>query len=123
MIRLAYLERQRLSSSPDNRSLNIPTPEQRITIRHRRQRTRLRFVARIPKIIIRRNSIPIIRRIQRLVAIDKHVRLHKHLCAVAGVYAIVDFVKVAVVDVARAEADGWGARVDVVPVVVVLGYA
>jgi hypothetical protein len=44
------------------------------------------------------------------------VGLHEDLGAVAGVDAVVDVEEEGVVDVPRAEADGWCARVDVVPV-------
>lgn len=122
-MRVAYLERQRLPSTPHNSSLNIGRTQQPITIRYRRQRPRQRLITCTPKIIIRRNRIPGIRRIKRVGTTHKHIRLHKHLCAVAGIDAVVNLVKVAVVYVACAEADGRGARVDVVPVIVVLGYA
>jgi hypothetical protein len=116
-------KRQSLTSLPNNSRLNLAGTKQTVLVRHTVKRTRESRILRAPKVIILAHSIARISRIQRLARANKLVRLDEHLGAVAGVDAVGDALEVAVVDVAGAEADRRGARVDVAPVVVGVGDA
>lgn len=96
-------------------------PKQGVLVGHRCQAARLGRVFAITKVVILGHRVSVVSRVQRIVASHECVRLHEDLGSVAGVDAIVDFLKIAIVDVASAETDGRGAGVDVVPVIVVLG--
>lgn len=115
------LEVQSLTSCTNDAALNVARPKQSVLVRHRCQATCLGCVLTVAKVVVFCHRISVISRVQRLVATYECARLNEDLGFVAGVDAVVDFLKVTVVDVTSAEADGRGARVDVVPVIVALG--
>lgn len=109
-----------MTSGTNHRALDLSRSQQTVAIRHRRQSSGESGVRPVAKVIVVGNSISAVGRVERLLATRKCVGLNKHLGAIASVDSIVDIEEVAVVDVARTETNGWCARVDVVPVVVVL---
>ena len=118
-----HLESEGLSSSSNNGALNISRSNKVVRVRHLGQGAFLSGILRITEIIVSCNSIAFIGRVQSLLGVDKCIGLDQHLRTQASVNGVTDFFEVAVVDVAGSEAEGWRARVDVVPEVVVLGNA
>lgn len=80
-------------------------------------------VLSITEVVVVGDGVSGIGGIEGLGGAGEDVALDEDLCAVAGVDSVADLGEVGVVDVAGAEADAGCARVDVGPVVVVLGYA
>lgn len=121
MIHFKPLEAQGLTSSTDNGALDTSGSNKSVGVGHSGQSACLSSVRSITEVIVSGNSIAVIGGVEGLAGFNEGVGLDKNLGTVTGVDAIADGIEVAVVDVACAEADRWGARVDVVPVVVVLG--
>lgn len=120
---VSRLEREGLTSGTIDRIADLSGSNKVIVIRHASQVTLLGRVLAIAKVIVLRNRVSIIGRVQRLLGVDPLVRLDEQLRALAGVDAVADLLEVVVVQVAGAEAEGRAARVQVVPVVVGEGDA
>lgn len=115
------LEAQGLASPTDDAALDFARSKQRVVIGHRFQASCVGGVLAITEVVAICHRIPGVCRVQRLAAAHECVRLDEDLGSITSVDPVVDILKVAVVDVPCTEADGWRSRVDVVPVVVVLG--
>lgn len=121
MVHFEPLEAQGLTSSTDNSALDASGSNKSVGVGDGGQSACLGSVRSTTEVIVSGNSIAGIGGVEGLAGSNESVGLNKDLGTVTGVDAVVDGIEVAVVDVTCAEADRWGARVDVVPVVVVLG--
>ena len=119
----AHLEREGLTSGAVDRIANLARSNKVIVIRHTGQVTLLSSVFTFAKVIVLRNRISVIGRVQRLLGVNPLVALDKQLGPLAGVDAVADILEVVVVQVAGPETEGRAARVQVVPVVVIKGDA
>lgn len=115
------LEAQGLASSTDNSALDTSGSNQRVGVGHRGQSACLGSVRSTTEVVVSGNSIAVVGGVEGLAGSNESVGLDKDLGTVTSVDAVADVIEVAVVDVASSEAERWGAGVDVVPVVVVLG--
>lgn len=115
------LEGESLASGTNDRSLDLGGAKQVVAVGNRLQGSSLGSVLSAAEVVVVGHSIARVGRVERLLAINKGVGLNQKLGALAGVDAVGNVLVVAVVDVASTETEGRTARVDVVPVVVVLG--
>lgn len=115
------LERQSLASSSDNCVLHASRSNKVIAVGNRSESSLLRGVLTISEIVVVGHRIAIVSRVEGLLASRESVGLDEKLGTLASVDSIADVQEVAVVDVASAKAERRCTRVDVVPVVVVLG--
>ena len=116
------LELKRDASSANNGVLDSTRLEHLLhLIRHLAHRTLVSSVLAVSKVVTLGNSLATVLAVQRLLSTRPDVVLDEELSALAGVDTIADVLVVVVVEVAGAEAERGAARVDVLPVVVVVG--
>jgi hypothetical protein len=120
---LFHLEDEGLTSSTNHSSLDVGRAKQLVVVGNRFQGSSLSSVLSAAEVVVLGHSIARVGRVEGLLAVNEGVGLNKKLGALAGVDAVGDVQVVVVVDVASTEAEGRTTRVDVVPVVVVLGDA
>lgn len=115
------LEGECLASGTNNRGLDLGGAKQVVVVGNRLQGSSLSSVLSASEVVVVGHSIARVGRVEGLLATNKGVGLDQKLGTLAGVDAVGNVLVVAVVDVASTETEGRTARVDVVPVVVVLG--
>lgn len=116
-----HLKGECLTSCPNNSILDLGRAEEGVAVRNRLQGSRQGSVGSTAEVIVIGYSVAGVSRVEGLLASNKGVGFNQQLSTFAGIHAIGNIEEVAVVDVASAEAERGSARVDVVPVVVVLG--
>lgn len=114
------LEGQGLTSSANHSGLDLGRTNKAVAVGHGGQGAGRSSVRSTAKVVVLGHSIAIVSGVERLLAATKGVGLNQKLSTVAGVDSVADIQEVAVIDVTGAKAERRSARVDVVPVVVVL---
>ena len=104
-MRLELLEAQSLTSSTDNRTLDISRSNKSIGVGHKGQSSRFSSVLAITEVIVVGDSVAIISGVERLAGANEGVGLDKDLGSITSIDSIVDAVEVAVVDVTSAKAN------------------
>lgn len=118
-----HLEAQVVSNLALNSGLDSTAAEKLVRVRDAGEGTREGGVLTLTEVVVVLDSVSGVGGVEGLRDAGEDVALDEDLCAVAGVDSVAALREVGVVDVAGAEADAGGARVDVEPVVVVLGHA
>jgi hypothetical protein len=107
-----YLEGESISRAANNRSLDIPTADLGIGIWNSPQCAGRSSVTTVTEIIIDGDSPSIIVLAKDwFLGTDKLVRLNEDLSTEAGINAIPCILKVAVINMASTESQGWGTGV------------
>lgn len=114
------LKGQGLTSSANHSGLDLGRANKGVAVGHGGQGAGRSSVRSTAKVVVLGHSIAIVSGVERLLAATEGVGLNQKLSTIAGVDSVADTQEVAVVDVTGTKAERRSARVDVVPVVIVL---